>query len=457
MRSSLSCRKERAMAERGPLPVVAIVGRPNVGKSSLVNRILGRRDAIVEATPGVTRDRMSYTASWRDRDFEVVDTGGLEPGASGLEERVSEQAQAAIETADVIVLVGDATTGVVQDDHTVAQILRRSDRPAIVAVNKVDDPADAPASAAFHRLGFDDVLPVTALHGTGSGDLLDAIVALLPEGAGEGSSEWGTVAIVGRPNVGKSSILNALSGEYRSIVDAVPGTTRDPVAAVVEVDGRSLRLVDTAGMRRQVRIEDPIEYFSWLRSRRTLERVDAAILVVDVADGVTSHDQRLAEHVVEEGRACVVALNKWDLLPDDEVERERKLAGIDHRFRFLDWALTVRTAATTGRGIKKLLPAVTVAIEAHRTRLSTSAVNRVLRDAQAERPHPRTGGKAIRVLYGVQAHASPPTFVLFSTGHIEPAYARYLEKRFRAADPNGFAGSPVRLRVRLRSRRPVEV
>jgi GTP-binding protein len=445
------------MAERSSLPVVAVVGRPNVGKSSLVNRILGRRDAIVEETPGVTRDRMSYTASWRGRDFEVVDTGGLEPGTSGLEERVSEQAQVAIETADVVVFVGDVVAGVVQDDHVIAAILRRSDRPVIVAVNKVDDPADAPAAAAWHRLGFDRVVPVTALHGTGSGDLLDAIVAVLPVEVGEEASQWGAVAIVGRPNVGKSSILNALAGEYRAIVDETPGTTRDPVASVVEIDGRSMRLVDTAGMRRQVRIEDPIEYFSWLRSRKTLRRVDAVILVVDVSEGVTAHDQRLAEHVVEEGRACVVALNKWDLLPDDEVERERKLAEVDHRFRFLDWALTIRTVAITGRGIKRVLPAASVAIAAHRTRLPTATVNRVVRDAQAERPHPRTGGKGIRILYGVQADSSPPTFVLFATGRVAPAYARYMEKKLRAAQPDGFAGSPLRLRVRLRSRRPVEV
>jgi GTPase len=445
------------VTEAEPLPVVAVVGRPNVGKSSLVNRILGRRDAIVEATPGVTRDRMSYTTSWRDRSFEVVDTGGLEPDASGLEERVSEQAQAAIETADVILLVGDAIAGVVQDDHEVARVLRGSDRPVIVVANKIDDPADSPAAAAFHRLGFDQVFPVSALHGTGSGDLLDAIVDSLPRERGEGAAEWGSVAIVGRPNVGKSSILNALAGEYRSIVDSMPGTTRDPVASVVSLEGRSLRLVDTAGMRRQVRIEDPIEYFSWLRSRRTLERVDAAILVVDVSEGVTSHDQRLAEHIVEEGRACVMALNKWDLLPQDDLDRDRLLAEAGHRLRFMDWALTVRTVATTGRGIKKLLPAAVTAIDAHRRRLPTPMVNRVIRDAQAERPHPRTSGKAVRVLYGVQAQASPPTFVLFATGRVDPAYVRYMEKRLRAADPERFAGSPIRLRVRQRSRRPVEV
>jgi GTPase len=445
------------MAERRSRPVVAVVGRPNVGKSSLVNRILGSRDAIVEPTPGVTRDRMSYIASWRGRDFELVDTGGLEPGASGLEERVSEQAQTALETADVIVLVGDAVSGVVQDDHVVAEILRPSDRPVIVAANKIDAPEDAPAAAAWHRLGFELVLPVSALHGTGSGDLLDAIVASLPEKKGEDASEWGAVAIVGRPNVGKSSILNALSGEYRSIVHETPGTTRDPVASVVEIDDRPIRLVDTAGMRKQVRIEDPIEYFSWLRSRKTLRRVDAVIMVVDVAEGVTAHDQRLVEHVVEEGRACVIALNKWDLLPDDELERERRLAEVDHRLRWLDWALTVRTVATTGRGIKKVLPAASTAIDAHRTRLPTAAVTRVIRDAQAERPHPRTGGRGVRVLYAAQAQASPPTFVLFTNGRLEPAYTRYLEKKLRAAEPGGWAGSPLRLKVRLRSRRPVEV
>jgi GTP-binding protein len=279
----------------------------------------------------------------------------------------------------------------------------------------------------------------------------------LPEAGAEGSSEWAAVAIVGRPNVGKSSILNALSGEYRSIVHDAPGTTRDPVASVVALGERTLRLVDTAGMRRQVRIEDPIEYFSWLRSRRTLERVDAALLVIDVSEGVTSHDQRLAEHIVEEGRACVLVLNKWDLLADDETERERRLDDVEHKLRFLDWALTVRTVATTGRGIKKLLPAAERSVDAHRRRLSTSTVNRVLRDAQAQRPHPRTRGKGVRVLYGVQAHASPPTFVLFCTGNLETAYSRYLEKKLRLADPEGFAGSPVRLRVRLRSRHPVEV
>jgi GTP-binding protein len=353
--------------------------------------------------------------------------------------------------------VGDSVSGVVQDDHDVAKILRKSDRPVIVVANKVDDPADAPAAAAFHRLGFDRVLPVSALHGTGSGDLLDAVIESLPAERSEASSEWGSVAIVGRPNVGKSSMLNAVSGEYRSIVDSRPGTTRDPVASTVELDDRTLRLVDTAGMRRQVRIEDPIEYFSWLRSRRTVERVDAVILVIDVSEGVTSHDQRLAEHIVEEGRACVMALNKWDLLPEEGVDRERLLDEVAHSLRFMDWALTVRTVATTGRGITKLLPAVVTALEAHRRRLSTSMVNRVLRDAQVERPHPRTSGKAVRILYGVQAQASPPTFVLFATGRLDAAYARFIEKRLRAADPEGFAGSPIRLRVRQRSRHPVEV
>ncbi|MGH2807219.1 MAG: ribosome biogenesis GTPase Der [Actinomycetota bacterium] len=438
------------------LPVVAVVGRPNVGKSSLVNRVLGRREAIVEETPGVTRDRQSFVADWSGRSFELVDTGGLEPGQEGLDARVAEQAQVAIETADVIVLVVDATTGPIQDDFIVAELLRRADKPVVLAVNKVDDPRDEPSAAVFHRLGLGEPVPLSALHGRGSGDFLEVLVEHLPEGAvRDAAGAWASIAIVGRPNVGKSSILNRLLGEERALVDAAPGTTRDPVDSWIGLDDeRRLRVIDTAGMRRQVQIKDPIEYFSFLRSRRTLARVDGVFLVLDAAEGVTSHDQRLAEEIVSSGRACVIVLNKWDLVTSEETDRARFDASIKRKLRFLPWAPIVRTAAVRGRGLQRLLPAIELAIGSHRRRLPTPEVNRVVGDAQQATPHPRAGGKARRVLYALQAAVSPPTFVLFSNGRLEPSYVRYLENTIRRYEP--FEGSPLAMKVRPKTRRELE-
>ncbi|HEX2049985.1 MAG TPA: ribosome biogenesis GTPase Der [Actinomycetota bacterium] len=438
-------------ADGRALPVVAVVGRPNVGKSSLVNRVLGRREAIVEQTPGVTRDRRGFVAEWAGRRFEIVDTGGLEPGAEGLEARVAEQAAVAIDSADVIVLAVDAATGPTQDDHVVAQRLRRSGKPVLVAANKVDDPRDEPSAAAFYRLGLGDPAPLSALHGRGSGDFLERLVALLPDEGRANPGAWASAAIVGRPNVGKSSMLNALLGEPRAIVAPTPGTTRDPVDAALDAgDGRALRLVDTAGMRREVQIDDPIEYFGFLRSRRTLARVDVALLVVDAADGVTGHDQRIAEEIVRAGRACVVALNKWDLLPAEETDRARFDRSVRDRLRFLPWATTVRTVATTGRGVDRVVPALADAVESHRRRLATGVLNRIVRAAQDERPHPRSGGRPARILYAVQVSAAPPTIVVFATQRLEPSYVRYLERRIRDAEP--FAGTPVRVEGRVRAR-----
>ena len=437
---------------RSGMPVVAVVGRPNVGKSSLVNRILGRREAIVQELPGVTRDRKHFAAEWSGRSFEIVDTGGLEPGSDGLDARVAEQAQVAIEAADAIVLVVDASVGPNQDDLVVADLLRKSGKPVVVAANKVDDPADEPMAAAFFRLGLGEPQPLSALHGRGSGDFLEALVAALPEVERTGDDAWGGVAIVGRPNVGKSSILNALTGERRAIVDATPGTTRDPVDAHIELpDGRPLRLVDTAGMRRQVQIKDPIEYFSLLRSRRTLARVDVALLVIDVGEGVTTHDQHLAQEIVEHGRACVIALNKWDTIPREETDRKRVEDAIAQKLRFLSWATLVRTNALSGRGIEKLGPKLAEAIESHRRRLPTALVNRLIREAQEQQPHPRVGGRGIRILYAVQAEAAPPTVVVFTNGRLEVGYRRYLEHRLR--ESHAFAGSPLRIEVRVKPRR----
>lgn len=433
------------------MPVVAVVGRPNVGKSSLVNRILQRREAIVEETPGVTRDRRGFIADWGGRRFEIFDTGGLEPGAEGLDARVAEQAHVAIESADVVVLVVDASVGALQDDHLVADALRRSGKPVVLAANKVDDPRDIPMAASFHRLGLGEPLPLSALHGRGSGDFLDVLVAELPEQTGDAEDAWASIAIVGRPNVGKSSLLNALLGEQRSIVDSRPGTTRDPVDSELLLEnGRRIRIVDTAGMRREVQIKDPLEYFSFLRSRQTLGRVDAAVLVIDLSERVTGHDQRIAQEIVESGRACVVVLNKWDLIESDPVDRERLERFVLDRLRFIPWATIVRTSALTARGVQRVVPALEAAISSHRRRLPTSVVNQLVREAQERKPHPRVGGRASRILYAVQASVAPPRFLLFSSGRLEPAYLRHIEHRIRAREP--FAGSPIQIEVRLKSR-----
>lgn len=437
--------------EQAGLPVVAVVGRPNVGKSSLVNRVLGRREAIVQEMPGVTRDRSRFVADWNGHQFEIVDTGGLEPGAEGLDERVTEQAQVAIETADVIVLVVDAVVGSLEDDLAVADILRKSGKPVLVAANKVDDPRDETAASAFFRLGLGPPYALSALHGRGSGDFLQALVGELPEPREPASGAWASIAIVGRPNVGKSSLLNALVKQPRAIVDASPHTTRDPVDSELALDdGRILRIVDTAGMRREVQIKDPIEYFSLLRSRRTLARVDACLLVVDVAEGVTGHDQRLAQEITEHGRACVLALNKWDRIPVDPNDRRRLEDAMAAKLRFLEWAPMQRTSALTGRGIDKLAPLLAAAVSSHRRRMTTATVNRVVVDAQEQRPHPRIGGRSSRILYAVQAAVGPPTFIVFATGGLEANYIRYLERRIRSYE--AFGGSPLRVEVRLRSR-----
>jgi GTPase len=442
------------MTERS-LPVVAVVGRPNVGKSSLVNRVLGRRAAIVEASPGVTRDRHSAVAQWSGRTFEVVDTGGLEAGGPDLQRRIGAQARVAIDLADVIVLVVDASVGVTEDDALVADGLRSSGKTVLLAANKVDDASGEAGVADLFRLGLGEPVPVSALHGRGSGDLLDALVDLLPAptstAAGPATSDaWAALAIVGRPNVGKSSLLNALVEEERALVATSPGTTRDPVDSFVSLHpGRTLRVVDTAGMRREVQLTDPLEYFAWLRSRQTLQRVDAAVLVVDAFEGVTGHDQRIAEEIVRAGRACVVCINKWDAAPSDERDRARLERSLRQRLRFVTWAPWVRTSAVTGRGVDALLPAVESAVGSHRRELPTAQVNRLIHGAQARRPHPRTGGRVIRILYSVQTGVSPPTFRLFTNGALEPGYVRYLENRLRAEEE--LVGTPVRLEVRRKS------
>jgi GTPase len=350
--------------------------------------------------------------------------------------------------------VTDGITGPLEDDALVAESLRRAAKPALVVVNKIDGPTEEPAAADFFRLGLGEPHALSALHGRGSGDFLDALVAVLPEREERADPAWGSVAIIGRPNVGKSSLLNALLRQERAIVDEIPGTTRDPVDSMVEVGDRIVRLVDTAGMRREVQIKDEIEYFGWLRSRRTLTRVDAVVVVVDISEGVTGSDQRIASDVLESGRACVVVLNKWDLVTGDEVDRARLERDTAERLRFVPWAKIVRTSARTGRGVERLLPVALEAISSHRRRLQTADVNRIVRRAQEARPHPRRGGRSIRVLYAVQTDVSPPTVALFSSGRLEPSYIRYLEHSLRAVEP--FAGSPLRFETRVKTRREVK-
>jgi GTP-binding protein len=433
-------------------PVVAVVGRPNVGKSTLVNRFVGRRAAIVEEKPGVTRDRKELPVEWAGRHFTVVDTGGwLVEGAGSLEDKVSRQADEAIDAADVILFVVDVTVGVTEEDARVASILQRTDKPVIVAVNKVDDDRREADLWEFARLGLGDPYPVSALHGRTSGDLLDAVVAVLPEPGHEEEPDDEdrpfSVAIVGRPNVGKSTLFNRLVGEERSVVHDLPGTTRDSIDTIVETDDGVLRFVDTAGLRRRSRIDEPTEYYSLVRALQAIDRADAALLVVDASEGVSHQDQRLAERVDAAGTAIVVVLNKWDTVPTER--RPELRAQIADRLGFLGYAPVLEVSGKTGRGVHKLLPALRQAEGAYHGRVPTAALNRVVREAQAAHPPPVERGHRPRILYATQGAADPPTFTLFTTRSLPPTYLRYLERRFREAFDLG--PTPVKLRVRRRN------
>ncbi|HVL28163.1 MAG TPA: ribosome biogenesis GTPase Der [Acidimicrobiales bacterium] len=437
------------------LPVVAVVGRPNVGKSTLVNRIVGRREAIVEEQPGVTRDRKELEADWNGRDFLIVDTGGWLASTDPLDAQVSKQAERAMGEADVVVFVVDATVGVTEEDDRVAQILRRSGRAVILVANKVDNDYRESDAWELARLGLGEPVPVSALHGRGSGDLLDVVVAALPAEAepepasaagdgpaAEGGPEAPSVAVVGRPNVGKSTLFNRLIGEERSVVHDEPGTTRDTIDTVVETDFGPFRFVDTAGMRRKSRIDEGPEYYSLVRALQAIDRARAALLVLDATEGVTHQDQRLAERVDAAGTAVVVVLNKWEVL-DDADARARVSADVDDRLGFLAYAPVLKVSARTGKGVHRILPAVADALDASSRRVPTRELNQLLQSAQAAQPSP--GGK---VLYATQGAADPPTFTLFATRALPPAYLRYLERRIR--EHFNLGPTPVKLRVRRR-------
>ena len=434
------------------LPVVAVVGRPNVGKSTLVNRIVGRREAIVEERPGVTRDRKEVDTDWAGRRFTLVDTGGWQTGGGdvpegALDAQVSRQAERAIAEADVIVLVLDTTVGITEEDDRVADLLRRSGRPVLVAANKVDDATREADVWTFAGLGLGEPRPVSALHGRLSGDLLDGIVAALPPESEAPAPEpevpsVPAVAIVGRPNAGKSTLFNRLIGDERSIVNELPGTTRDTIDTVVETAEGPWRFIDTAGMRRRAKTAEGAEYYSMVRALQAIDRANAALLLIDATEGVTTQDQRLAERIDAAGSAMVVLLNKWELL--DAEGRAAVDAAVADRLGFLGYAPVLKISARTGKGVTKVLPALGQALDAYHRRVPTGELNGVVQAAQAA--HPARGA---RVLYCTQAATDPPTFVLFVDKALAPGYLRYLERKIR--EHFALGPTPVTFRVRKRA------
>jgi GTP-binding protein len=433
-------------------PVLAVVGRPNVGKSTLVNRILGRREAVVQDVPGVTRDRVAYDALWNGRKFTLVDTGGWEPDAKGLQGAVAAQADLAMSTADAVLLVVDATVGATSTDEAVARVLRRSDRPVLLAANKADDERSQADIAGLWSLGLGEPYPVSALHGRGSGDLLDAILDALPESPRDTFTQVSgprRVALVGKPNVGKSSLLNRLVGEERSVVDPVAGTTVDPVDSLVELDGEIWRFVDTAGLRKRVNTASGMEYYASLRTKAALDAAEVAIVLLDASEPITEQDLRVLSMVVDSGRALVFAFNKWDLV--DEDRRYRLDRELDRELTRLRWAERVNVSALTGRAVAKLAPALRTALKSWDQRVPTGPLNSWLSDLVAATPPPVRGGKQPKILFATQATTRPPTIVLFTTGFLEAGYRRFVERKFR--ETFGFTGSPVRISVRVREKR----
>nr|WP_228047154.1 ribosome biogenesis GTPase Der [Saccharopolyspora sp. HNM0983] len=438
--------------DAAPQPVLAVVGRPNVGKSTLVNRLLGRREAVVQDTPGVTRDRVTYDALWNGRRFTVVDTGGWEPDAKGLQASVAAQAELAMKTADAVLLVVDARVGATSTEEAVAKVLRRSKAPVLVAANKVDDRRTANEVHTLWSLGLGEPMPVSGLHGTGSGDLLDAVLEAFPATPRELLASGGgprRVALVGKPNVGKSSMLNQLTGDQRAVVDEVAGTTVDPVDSLVELDDEVWRFVDTAGLRKRTKTASGTEYYASLRTKGAIDAAEVAVVLVDAAQPLSDQDLRIINQVVEAGRALVVAYNKWDLVDDD---RRRMLEKeIDRDLIQVRWAERVNVSASTGRSVAKLAPRLRTALESWDRRVPTGQLNSFLSDLVAAYPPPARGGRQPKVMFATQARTRPPTFVLFTTGFLEAGYRRFLERKLR--ETFDFTGTPVRLSVRVRERR----
>lgn len=437
----------------GPLPVLAVVGRPNVGKSTLVNRILGRREAVVEDTPGVTRDRVSYPAEWSGREFTLVDTGGWETDVAGIEARVAEQAEVAVALADVVLFVVDATVGATATDEHVVRMLRRAKKPVILAANKVDGPRAEADATELWSLGLGEPYPVSALHGRGTGDLLDVVIGALPAvSAVGGAVRTGgprRVALVGRPNVGKSSLLNTLVGQERVVVDSVAGTTRDPVDELVELGGKPWWFVDTAGIRRRVHQTSGADFYASLRTQAAIEKAEVGVVLVDASQKLTEQDTRVISQVVDAGRALVIAYNKWDLMDEDRrpyLERE-----IEQDLVQVQWAPRVNLSAKTGWHRDRLIPAIERSLASWDTRIPTGRLNAFLGELVAAHPHPLRGGKQPRILFATQADTRPPRFVIFATGFLEAGYRRFIERRLR--ETFGFEGTPIQISVRVREKR----
>ena len=437
----------------GPLPILAVIGRPHVGKSTLVNRIIGRREAVVEDVPGVTRDRVSYPAEWAGRRFMLMDTGGWEHNVFGIHARVAEQAELAIQMADAILFVLDATVGATGTDELVVPLLRKSGKPIVLAANKVDGPSGESDAAGLWSLGLGEPHAISALHGRGTGDLLDAAMAVLPEiSAGGGVVPEGgprRVALVGRPNVGKSSLLNKVVGSERVVVDSVAGTTRDPVDEFVELAGKTWVFVDTAGIRRRVHQTSGADFYASLRTQAAIEKAEVAVVLVDASEPITEQDTRVITQVIEAGRALVIAYNKWDLMDEDRrpyLERE-----IEQDLVQVQWAPRVNISATSGRHMDRLVPAIETSLASWDMRISTGRLNAFLGELVAAHPHPLRGGKQPRILFATQADTRPPRFVIFASGFLEAGYRRYIERRLR--ETFGFEGSPISISVRVREKR----
>jgi GTP-binding protein len=440
------------------LPVLAIVGRPNVGKSALVNRIIGRREAVVEDTPGVTRDRVSYKAEWLGRRFTVVDTGGWEPDAKGINASVAAQAEVAVDLADAVLFVVDINVGATATDEHVVRMLRASKRPVILVANKADDAIRDPQAAELWSLGLGEPWPVSAVHGRGVADLLDHVMTILPEISAVAKEEVGgprRVALLGRPNVGKSSLLNRAAGEERVVVNELAGTTRDPVDELVDISGKLWRFVDTAGIRRRVHLQQGADFYASLRTSAALEKAEVGVVLLDVSEPVSEQDVRIIDLVLESGRALVLAYNKWDLLDTADAEnkdRRRYLEReIEQDLAHVSWAPRVNISARTGRHLEKLVPALEVALASWDTRIPTGKFNALLAELTAEHPHPVRGGKQPRILFGTQASTRPPTFVLFTTGFLDPQYRRFITRRLR--EVYGFEGTPIVVNMRVREKR----
>jgi len=433
-------------------PVLAVVGRPNVGKSALVNRILGRREAVVEDKPGITRDRVTYRADWNGRQISLVDTGGWEIDAEGIHLSVAEQAEVAVELADAVLFVVDAMIGPTASDEQVVKMLRSSGKPVLLVANKIDDAHLEPEAASLWSLGLGEPYPVSALHGRGVADLLDAALKVLPQQSKIAPDEYigpRRVALIGRPNVGKSSLLNKATGTNRAVVNELAGTTRDPVDEQVEISGKIWRFVDTAGIRRRMHRQQGADFYASLRTAAALERAEVAVVLFDVTEPISEADIRIVQLALDSGRALVLAFNKWDMLDDERriyLEKE-----IESELAHVDWAPRVNLSALTGRHLEKLVPALEVALENWDKRIPTGKINAFIQELQASNPHPIRGGKQPRILFGTQAASRPPKFVLFASGFLEAGYRRFIIRKLR--ELYGFEGTPVEIGVRVREKR----